>query len=68
MGNIIIHNISNKGDNISDSLFEVIDGNGTIFYTGITNSDGIIKINDLLVSSYCIRQKDINYNYLKICQ
>ena len=62
-GNIIIQNISNKGDNISKSVFEILNKDGVVIYTGVTNEDGIIKVEDILNGDYCIRQKSINSSY-----
>lgn len=61
--NIIIQNVSNTGKYIYNSVFEVLDNNGNIIYTGVTNDDGIIKLGDILIGNYCIKQKDISLEY-----
>ena len=62
-GNIIIQNVSNKGENISESVFEILDKDGLVIYTGITNDEGIIKVENILSDDYCIRQKKVSSDY-----
>lgn len=56
-GDIIIWNGTELGDNIQDSVFEVIDDKNEVIYTGITNEEGLIKVSDLVEGDYCVRQK-----------
>lgn len=61
-GNVVIHNISDNLEDISGSIIEIYDNNKVI-YRGITNDDGIIKIDDLVYGEYCFRQKNVSNNY-----
>ena len=50
---------------ISNSIFEVMDNEGMVIYNGITNEDGIIKVDNLLLgSNYCIKQTKVLDSYL----
>lgn len=68
---IIIKNKSNDNFLIKDSIFEVIDSDDDVIYTGITNAEGIIKVDNLILGNYCIRQKKVDENYYiledKVC-
>lgn len=70
-GMINIHNISNKLDNVSGSVMEVFDEEGDKIFTGITNEDGVIKIDNLKYGDYCLVQKKVDNKYIinddKIC-
>lgn len=61
--NIVISNLNEQEEPIGESIFEVIDKDGDVIYTGETNDEGIIKINDLVNGDYCIRQKSVKGNY-----
>lgn len=60
---VFIKNTSSFGENIEGTIFEIYDDHNQIIYTGITNEDGIVKINDLPYSEYCIQQKSISDHY-----
>ena len=62
-GSIIIENVDSSGLFIVDSVFEVLDKNGLVVYTGITNENGIIKIEDIVSGEYCIKQKKVGLGY-----
>lgn len=62
-GNLVIVNKSTDGDIISDSIFEVVDSDNVVIYTGITNTGGVVNVNNLFWGNYCVRQKDINDAY-----
>lgn len=61
--NIVISNVNEQVEPIEGSIFEVIDKDGDVIYTGKTNDDGVIKVNDLVNGDYCIRQRSIKGNY-----
>lgn len=61
--NITVFNKDNEGNDLTGSIFEVIDNNKMIIYTGSTNDNGIIKVDNLLPGNYCIRQKKVLGNY-----
>lgn len=65
-GDIIINNLSNEGEIIVGSIFELIDNEDMVIYSGITNDEGVIKIEDIILGDYCIRQKEVSSNYLKL--
>ena len=60
---IILQNRDELGKNIQGSIWEVLDKDNNIIYTGITNDDGIIQIKDLVNGEYCIRQKSVLVSY-----
>lgn len=60
---LVIKNLSDSGDVISGSIFLVIDKDGTLIYRGITNDEGIIKINNLVHGEYCFYQDSVNDLY-----
>lgn len=70
-GMVVIRNISNNFDNVSGSVVELYNSDNKLMYVGVTNDDGIIKINDLVYGDYCIKQKSVGSNYLlneeKLC-
>lgn len=59
---ILIRNEDESGRVMEGNVFEIYNENGNVIYTGITNDKGIIKINDLVVGNYCIKQKKITDN------
>jgi len=61
---IVVNNKDINNNNISDSLFELVDSDGIVIYSGISNEDGIINIGDVLIGNYCINQKKVNEKYL----
>lgn len=63
-GNVIVHNISSNLDKIRGSVIELYNSDNKLMYIGVTNDDGIIKINDLVYGDYCIKQKSVENNYL----
>lgn len=63
--NIIIQNITSDGNSIFESVFELVDNEGIVINTGVTNEEGIIKIEDVVNGNYCVRQKSVSANYLK---
>lgn len=63
---IIINNLSNDGEILVGNIFELISNDGLIINTGITNDEGIIRIEDIILGSYCIRQKKAVDGYEKI--
>lgn len=60
---IVISNVNEQGEPIDGSIFEVVDKDGDVIYTGSTNDEGIIKVKDLVKGDYCIRQKSVNGDY-----
>ena len=56
-GQVIIHNLSNQLENIEGTVMELYDKRNNLIYTGITNSDGIIKVNNLGYGEYCFLEK-----------
>jgi hypothetical protein len=62
-GNLVIDNKSIDGDIITGSIFEIIDSDNFVIYTGITNNAGFINVNNLPLGNYCVRQKDIDEAY-----
>lgn len=63
--NFVIKNEDSKGEMIKGSIFEIVDGEGVVIYKGITNEEGIIKVGDMLVGDYCIRQMKVDDGYEK---
>ena len=63
---IIINNLSSDRDVIEGSIFELISDDGVIINTGITNDEGVIRIEDIVLGSYCIRQKKVVDGYEKL--
>lgn len=62
-GDIIISNIDENGYVIEGSIFEVYDNSGVMIYTGSTNEEGIIKVDDLIYGNYCFLQTDVDSHY-----
>lgn len=60
---LVIKNLSNNGDVIPDSIFLIVDKEGTLIYRGITNNEGIIKVKDLLHGKYCFYQESASNLY-----
>ena len=56
---ITIENKTIDNKKIEGSIFELIDKDNTVIYTGITNNTGLIKIEDILVGNYCLVQKKV---------
>lgn len=63
-GQVIIHNLSNKLENIEGTVMELYDKGNNLIYIGITNSDGIIKVNNLSYGEYCFLEKSVGNNYI----
>lgn len=61
--NLVIKNEDNNGEVIKGVIFEVEDEDGVVIYKGITNEEGIIKVGDMLVGDYCIRQTSVGEEY-----
>jgi len=70
-GSVNIHNVSNKLDDIEDSVIELYDKDNNLIFIGITNEEGLIRVNDLIYGDYCLSQKSINNKYIinddKVC-
>ena len=63
---IIINNLSSERELLVGSTFELLDENEMIIYTGVTNGEGIIRIEDIVLGSYCIRQRKAVDGYEKL--
>ena len=61
--NLIIKNEDSNGEVIEGSIFEVIDKDNVVIYKGITNEEGIIKVENMLVGNYCIRQFSVDEGF-----
>ena len=61
--NFVIKNEDSNGEMIDGSIFEVVDEDGVVIYNGITNEDGVIKVDDMLEGNYCIRQSSVGNGY-----
>lgn len=69
--NLIINNKSNEDEVIVGSVFEIIDSEEEVIYTGITNEDGVVKVENILLGDYCVTQKKVLDGYYlledKVC-
>lgn len=63
---IIINNLSSDGELLVGNIFELVDGEGLIINTGITNDEGIIRIEDIALGNYCVRQKKVKNGYRRL--
>ena len=63
---IIINNLSSDRELLVGSVFELVDEDGLIINTGVTNDEGIIKIEDIVLGNYCVRQKKVIDGYKKV--
>ena len=61
-GEVIVNSLSSDLDIIEGVLYEVYSDNSVI-YRGISNDEGVVKINNLLYGEYCLRQKNISDEY-----
>jgi len=62
--NVILQNLSELGEEISDSIFELYDKKTNLIYTGITDEEGNIRINNLPVGMYCFVQTSVFKGYI----
>ena len=62
-GNVMVQNFSSNGNAISESLFEIVDDENLVIYNGMSNNEGIIKVENLLLGNYCLRQKQVSSKY-----
>ena len=60
---LVLKNVSEVGDNIIGTVFEIFDKDNVVIYRGITNEEGIVKISNLLYGIYCISQESISNEY-----
>lgn len=71
LSTIIIKNIDDKGNNIINSTFSLLDENNKTIYTASTSKEGRIIIDNIPNGSYCIKQTYIkdthDLNKEKIC-
>lgn len=63
-GNIKIHNMTSDMENIIGTTIELLNEKKQVIYIGVTNDEGIIKINDLAYGNYCIKEKNVHEIYL----
>lgn len=54
------------GNYLSGTVFDIYNKDGDIIYTGITNNKGKIRINNLVIDSYCVVQKRIDDRFILI--
>lgn len=71
LSTITIKNIDDKGNNIINSTFSLLDKNNKIIYTASTSKEGRIIIDNIPNGPYCIKQTYVNdthdLNKEKIC-
>ena len=49
---LVIHKIDEFGNKLEGAFFKIFDGSDNLIYEGITNSDGIISIDNLCYGKY----------------
>ena len=64
-GDLLLTKVDNESNEaISNALFEVYTNNNELIFTGTTDENGLIKVENLKVGKYYITEKEAPYGYL----
>lgn len=63
-GNVNIHNLTSDMEDIMGTTIDLINKDGQVIYVGVTNEEGLVKINELAYGDYCIKESNVSDYYL----